>query len=58
MSIPWLSERVECMLYRRKLEVEIEEVRPELNIARNASQELRSSSRFRKVLQVSVISCT
>lgn len=52
MTIPRLSERVECMLYRRKLEVEVEEVRPELNIVRNASQELRASSRFRKVLQV------
>ena len=52
MTIPRLSERVECMLYRRKLEVEVEEVRPELNIVRNASQELRGSPRFRRVLQV------
>ena len=40
------------MLYRQKLEMDIEEVRPELNIVRNASQELRTSTRFRKVLQV------
>lgn len=51
ISIPRLSQRLECMLYRRKLEIEIEEIRPELNIVRNASRELRSSSRFRTILQ-------
>lgn len=40
------------MLYRQKLELEIEEIRPELNIVRNASHELRSSARFKTVLQV------
>ena len=58
MTIPRLSERVECMVYRRKLEVEVEEVRPELNMVRNASHQLRESSRFRRVLQVSVHSST
>ena len=43
------------MQYRRKLEIEIEEVRPELNIVRNASHELRGSVKFKQVLQVSVI---
>ncbi|KZT71430.1 FH2-domain-containing protein [Daedalea quercina L-15889] len=51
MTIPRLSQRLECMLYRQKLEIEIEEIRPELNIVRNASHELRSSSRFKSVLQ-------
>lgn len=54
MTIPRLSKRLECMLYRRKLELDIEEVRPEINIVRNASYELRSSVRFKKVLQVKV----
>lgn len=54
MTIPRLSERLECMQYRRKLEIEIEEVRPELNIVRNASHELRGSVKFKQVLQVSV----
>lgn len=45
------------MIYRRKLDIEIEEIRPELNIVRNASHELRSSARFRKVLQVLLNSC-
>ncbi|OBZ70103.1 Formin-like protein 6 [Grifola frondosa] len=51
MTVPRLSERLECMLYRRKLELEIEEIRPELNIVRNASRELRSSIKFKRVLQ-------
>ncbi len=55
MTIPRLSERLDCLIYRRKLEVEIEELRPELNIVRNASQELRTSLRLRKVLQVSSV---
>lgn len=52
MTIPRLSHRLECMLYRRKLDLDIEEIRPELNILRNASQELRTSTKFKKVLQV------
>lgn len=52
MTIPRLSQRLECMIYRRKLDLDIEEIRPELNILRNASQELRSSAKFKKILQV------
>ena len=52
MTIPRLAERLECMLYRRKLELDIEEMRPELNILRNASREVRSSAKFKKLLQV------
>jgi hypothetical protein len=40
------------MLYRQKLELDIEEIRPDLNIVRNASHELRSSQKFKQVLQV------
>lgn len=52
MTVPRLAERLECMLFRRKLELDIEEIRPELNILRNASRELRSSVKFKKLLQV------
>ena len=52
MTIPRLSERLECMLYRRKLELEVEEIRPELNIVHMAAKELRSSTKFKRVLQV------
>ncbi|TFK28908.1 FH2-domain-containing protein [Coprinopsis marcescibilis] len=52
MSIPRLSERLECMAYRRKVDLDIEEIRPDLNTLRNASRELRASSKFKTVLQV------
>lgn len=52
MTIPRLSDRLECMVYRQKLELDLEEIRPELNTLRNASSELRLSSRFKQVLQV------
>ena len=40
------------MLYRRKLDLDIEEIRPDLNTLRDASQELRTSSKFKQILQV------
>lgn len=51
ISIPRLSERIACMLYRRRLELDIEETRPELDIVRHAMKELKASSRFRQVLK-------
>jgi len=53
MTIPRLSSRLESMLYRRNVELEIAEIRPELNILHNAASELRKSERFKSVLQVS-----
>ena len=50
--IPRLSERLDCMIYRRKLELDIEELRPELDHLKIACRELRTSPRFKKVLQV------
>jgi len=55
MTIPRLSERLDCILYRRKLELDIEEIRPELNTLRNASHELRLSTKFKQILQVEKI---
>ena len=40
------------MVFRRKVELDIEEVRPDLDIVRSASKELRGSERFRNVLKV------
>jgi len=40
------------MLYRRKFDLDVEEIRPELNTLRNASHELRSSTKFKLILQV------
>jgi len=39
------------MLYRRKLEMEMEELKPDLTILRSAATELRDSHRFKKLLQ-------
>ena len=52
MTIPRLSERIQCLHYRRRLELDIAEVRPDLNILRNAAHELHSSLRFKQTLQV------
>jgi hypothetical protein len=54
MTIPRLAERLDCMLFRRKLELDIEEIRPELTILRNASRELISSTKFKQLLQVKI----
>ena len=43
------------MLYRRRLELEIEEVRPELDIVRSATKELKVSDRFKQVLKVCIL---
>ena len=52
MTIPRLQQRLNCMVFRRKVELDIEEVRPDLDIVRSASKELRGSERFRNVLKV------
>jgi len=55
MDIPRLAERLECMQLRRRLDLDIEEIRPDLNILRNASRELRSSLRFKQTLQIILV---
>jgi diaphanous 1 len=40
------------MIYRRKLELDVEEIRPELDILHSTSRELKASQRFKRVLQV------
>jgi diaphanous 1 len=56
MTIPRLSERLQCLQYRRRLELDFAEVRPDLNILRNAARELRSSLKFKQTLQVGLYS--
>lgn len=55
MTVPRLSERLDVMLYRRRLEIDIAEVRPELDILRSAISELRKSLAFKQVLQVRIL---
>jgi hypothetical protein len=52
MDIPRIADRLRCMIYRRRLELDVEEIRPDLDILHGASQELKTSQRFRHVLQV------
>lgn len=51
IDIPRLTERLECMLYRQRLELDISELLPDLNTLRDASQELRSCTKFKLILQ-------
>ena len=51
-GIPRLAERLGCMIYRRKFEMDLEELRPEMNLLRGAHDELRSSVPFRRVLAI------
>ena len=52
MDIPRITDRLQCMIYRRRLELDVEEIRPELDILHCASRELKESQRFKRVLQV------
>lgn len=40
------------MLTRRRFDMELEELRPELAILRNATDELRASTKLREVLRI------
>ena len=53
MSVPRLSVRLDCMLYRRKMDLEMEELKPELLILRSAAREMRDSRRLKALLGVS-----
>lgn len=50
MTIPRLPERLACIIYRRRLEMEQEELKPELNILRASADELKQSRRFKTLL--------
>uniref|UniRef100_A0A0W0GB16 Putative FH2-domain-containing protein n=1 Tax=Moniliophthora roreri TaxID=221103 RepID=A0A0W0GB16_MONRR len=51
ITIPRLTERLDAMIFRRKLEFDVEEVRPELNILKSVCSELEISQRFKGVLK-------
>lgn len=55
MSIPRLEERLTCMITRRRFEMDLEEIRPELSIFRNAASEIRNSEQLREVLKVRTV---
>ncbi|KZV64586.1 actin-binding FH2, partial [Peniophora sp. CONT] len=49
-TVPRLAARLEAMIFRRRLELDVEELRPELDIVRCAGKEMRGGDRFRGVL--------
>jgi diaphanous 1 len=51
MSIPRLSQRLECMVFRQRFELDVEEIRPDLKTVRDACRELRTSQLFKRTLQ-------
>jgi diaphanous 1 len=52
MTIPKLKERLDAMVFRRKFDLSLAEVMPDLGILHSAASELKSSDRFRSLLQV------
>ena len=52
ISIPRLKSRFDAMVFRRRFELQVAEVMPDLGIMRSAALELRTSARFKEVLQV------
>jgi len=51
MTIPRLPQRIECMIFRQRFELDVEEIRPDLKTVRDACRELRTSELFKKTLQ-------
>lgn len=53
MDIPQLHQRLTDMIYRRRFEIELEELGPELSILKSASEEIQRSSKLQRVILVS-----
>lgn len=51
ITIPRLAQRLECMIFRLRFELDVSEIRPDLKTIRDACKELRSSARFKTALQ-------
>ncbi|EEB96005.1 hypothetical protein MPER_04934 [Moniliophthora perniciosa FA553] len=51
ITIPRLTERLDAMIFRRKLEFDVEFFFPELNILKSACSDLVMSQRFKGVLK-------
>ncbi|KAI8373312.1 hypothetical protein BD560DRAFT_291277, partial [Blakeslea trispora] len=51
MYIPRLTDRISCMIFRRRFKHELNEILPELDVIQIAITELRQSARFKHVLK-------
>lgn len=52
MDIPRLHDRLTAMIYRRRFEIELEELAPELSVLRCAMGEVRKSLKLKKIMLV------
>ncbi|GAB5587938.1 hypothetical protein Unana1_02838 [Umbelopsis nana] len=52
MFIPRLSDRMACMILRRRFRQEMKETLPDIRTIRQATAELKSASKFKKLLQI------
>lgn len=50
LGIPRLAERLACMVYMRKFELDLEELKPDLRILKHAVDEINASAKFKAVL--------
>ncbi|KAJ1032638.1 hypothetical protein NDA16_000661 [Ustilago loliicola] len=50
LGIPRLAERLACMVYMRKFELDLEELKPDLRILKHAVDEINGSAKFKAVL--------
>lgn len=51
MTIPRLSNRLQCWIFKRRFEAEINEVKPELHAIQSAIKEVKQSKKFVKLLK-------
>ncbi|CAI2175942.1 18087_t:CDS:10 [Funneliformis geosporum] len=51
MIIPRMSERLNCMIFRRRFEIEVQELLPEITMLHDAYEDLKNSPKFKKLLK-------
>jgi diaphanous 1 len=52
LKIPRYLERTSCIIFKRRFDMELEEIKPELNILRCAHDEMLRSQTLKRVLGV------
>lgn len=51
LGIPRVQQRLHCMLYMRTFELDLEELKPDLKVLKEASRELKRCEKLRNILQ-------
>ena len=55
MTIPRLKTRLDAMVFRRRFDLQVAEILPDLGLLRSAVLDLRNSKRFKSVLQAVLV---